>query len=159
MCLALSVHKYWEKGYFALKPISLSDDKKSLEIQFFWLTKRNRGDTTILQRPILSGEPKKGPNMTILMNCDTEKAICSGDQISLRTNDPKKYPQPNFQLLEMQWFLHRVTVISAAAEPQDYFGDDSDDDLPGVRQFAHGGYAGCEYGGLSASITKSAISK
>jgi hypothetical protein len=86
MCLALSVHKYWEKGYFALKPISLSDDKKRLEIQFFWLTKRNRGDTTILQRPILSGEPKKGPNMTILMNCDTEKAICSGDQISLRTN-------------------------------------------------------------------------
>jgi hypothetical protein len=152
MCLAPSVHKYWEKGYFALKPIKLSDDKKSLEIKFYWLKIRNRGDTTILQRPILSGESKNGPNMTKLMNCDNEKVICSRDRIFLKTNKPEEYPLTNFQLLEVQWFLHRVTAMSAAAEPQDKFGDDSDDDLPGVGQFVHGGYAGCEYDGLSPSM-------
>jgi hypothetical protein len=152
MCLAPSAHKYWEKGYFALKPIKLSDDKKSLDIKFYWLKVRNPGDITILQRPILSGEPRNGPNMTKLMNCNSDVVISSGDQICLKTEKPEKYPLPDFQLLEMQWFLHRVTAMSAAAGPQDNFGDDSDDDLPGVGQFAHGGYAGGECDGLSPSM-------
>ena len=28
----------------------------------------------------------------------------------------------------MQWMLHRVTALSAAAEPRDDFGEDTDDD-------------------------------
>jgi hypothetical protein len=46
------------KAHFALRPIGLSDDKKHLDVEFFWLAKGNRasdGDLaeivmTILQR-------------------------------------------------------------------------------------------------------------
>ena len=127
ICLSPSAHRYWEKAHFALKPIGLSDDKKRLDIEFFWLTKSHHTELTVLQRPILSGHSHQGPNRTMLMNCLTEKAICSGDQITLETDDPVAHPLPNLQLLEMQWFLHRVT---AAAEPQHHFGDD----IPGAPQ-------------------------
>ena len=52
------------------------------------------------------------------------------DEISLETDDPVTRPLPDFRLLEMQWFLHRVAAMSGAAEPQDNFrggGDDSDE--------------------------------
>ena len=47
----------------------------------------------------------------------------------LRTGDPEKMPLPSRELLEMQWTLHRLSVIAGAAEVYDDFSDnDSDDD-------------------------------
>jgi hypothetical protein len=43
--------------------------------------------------------------------------ICSGYEISLKTDGPVSRPLPDFRLLEMQWYLHRVTAMSGAAEP------------------------------------------
>jgi hypothetical protein len=130
MCLAPSAHKYWEKAHFALKPMELSHDKKRLDIQFFWLAKHDHtSEVAILQHPSLSVHLDRGPNNTMLFNIPTEKKISSGDPISLETDDPVAHPLPDLRLLDMQWILHRVTAMSAAAEPQDDFGDDSDDDL------------------------------
>jgi hypothetical protein len=131
MCLAPSAHKYWEKAHFALRPIGLSDDKKRLDIEFFWLAKGNHAsEVAILQRPPLPVYSDQGPNVTMLLNVQTRQIICSGDQISLETNDAVAHPLPDLRLLDMQWILHRVQAMSAAAEAQDDFGDnDSDDDL------------------------------
>ncbi|OCK79258.1 hypothetical protein K432DRAFT_270588, partial [Lepidopterella palustris CBS 459.81] len=128
ICLCPSAHRYWEKAYFALKPIRISDDKRRLDIQFFWLPLYNHASQVrILQRPSLPSGLDRGPYFTKLWNVYTEKKICSGDEIFLETDDPVARPLPDFRLLEMQWFLHRVTAISGAAEPQDDFrGDDSD---------------------------------
>jgi hypothetical protein len=140
MCLAPHAHKYWEKAHFALKPIGLSDDKKRLDIEFFWLAKGNRAsEVAILQRPLLpvhldEGPLDQGPNVTKLLNVQTNRIICSGDQISLETNDPVEHPLPDLRLLDMQWILHRVQAMSAAAEAQDDFGDDSDDDFPAALE-------------------------
>lgn len=135
MCLAPHAHKYWEKAHFALKPIGLSDDKKRLDIQFFWLAKGNyASEVAILQRPLLQVHSDQGPNTTKLFNVLTEKKISSGDPISLETDDPVAHPLPDIRLLEMQWVLHRVAAMSAAAEAQDDFGDDSDDDLAAALQ-------------------------
>jgi hypothetical protein len=135
LCLAPSAHKYWEKAHFALRPIALSDDKKRLDVQFFWLAKANRtSEVTILQRPSLPVHLDQGPNRTILANVETRKFLSSGDVISLETDDPTAHPLPDFRLLDMQWILHRVTAMSAAAELQDDFGDDSDDDLTAALQ-------------------------
>jgi hypothetical protein len=65
----------------------------------------------------------------MLFNTESRKIICSGDEFSLETDDPVLRPLPDFRLLEMQWFLHRVTAMSGAAEIQDEFDDDSDDDI------------------------------
>jgi hypothetical protein len=62
--------------------------------------------------------------------------IRSGYEISLKTDDPVSLPLPDIRLLEMQWFLHRVTAMSGAAEPQDNFHDDddnSDDDAEALQ--------------------------
>ncbi|OCK86096.1 hypothetical protein K432DRAFT_421279 [Lepidopterella palustris CBS 459.81] len=132
ICLCPNAHRYWEKAYFALKPIRLSNDKKRLDVQFFWLPPRHHVyQVGILQRPSLPSALDRGPNKTMLFNLDTCKKICSGDEISLETDDPVSRPLPDFRVLEMQWYLHRVTAMSGAAEAQDDFcgGDDSDDDL------------------------------
>jgi hypothetical protein len=129
ICLCPNAHKYWGMAYFALKPIRISDDKKRLDVQFFWLSSTpNVPGVNILQVPLLS-VLDHGPNSTKLTNYDTNKLICSGDVFSLKTDDPVLQPLPDFKLLEMQWFLHRVQAMSGAAEPLDDFHDDSDDDM------------------------------
>ena len=70
----------------------------------------------------------------MLLDVLAMKIICSGDKISLETDDPVAHPLPNFKWLEMQWVLHGVSAMSAAAEPWDDFFDDSDDDLPVALQ-------------------------
>jgi hypothetical protein len=131
ICLAPHAHAYWERAYFALKPIRISDDKKRLDIQFFWLSSNPHVlGVNILQAPSLTVDSDQGPNFTMLFNLNSEKKIQSGDEISLETDDPVSRPLPEFRLLEMQWFLHRMTAISGAAEPQDDFNDkDSDDNI------------------------------
>ncbi|KAF2174333.1 hypothetical protein K469DRAFT_614878, partial [Zopfia rhizophila CBS 207.26] len=134
ICLCPNAHKYWEKAYFALKPIRMSDDKKRLDIQFFWLSSNPHVhvlEVNILQVPSLSASDQ-GPNLAKLFNHMDDTKIHSGCEISLETDDPVSRPLPDFRLLEMQWFLHRVAAISGAAEPQDDFHDDddnSDDDI------------------------------
>ncbi|KAF2189132.1 hypothetical protein K469DRAFT_701685 [Zopfia rhizophila CBS 207.26] len=124
---------FWDTlriAYFALKPIRMSDDKKRLDIQFFWLSSTPHvPGVNVLQVPSLSALDQ-GPNLAKLFNHETNIPICSGYEISLETDDPVSRPLPDFRLLEMQWFLHRVTAMSGAAEPQDDFhDDDSDDDI------------------------------
>ncbi|KAF2188326.1 hypothetical protein K469DRAFT_703833 [Zopfia rhizophila CBS 207.26] len=130
ICLCPNAHAYWERAYFALKPIRMSDDKKRLDIQFFWLSSTPHvPGVNVLQVPSLSALDQ-GPNLAKLFNHETNIPICSGYEISLQTDDPVSRPLPDFRLLEMQWFLHRMTAISGAAEPQDDFhDDDSDDDI------------------------------
>jgi len=130
ICLGLNPHGYWGKAYFALKPIGLSDDKKRLDLQFFWLSKSDKPyQVDILRRHSFSANLDQGPNLARILNHETLKLICSGDNISLETSDPGELPLPNLKLLEMQWVLNRVAAMSAAAEPQnDFRDDDSDDD-------------------------------
>jgi hypothetical protein len=141
LCLSPHAHAYWERAYFALKPMRISDDKKHLNVQFFWLSLNPHvPGTTILQAPSLSASDQ-GPNLTRLFNNDTCAIIKSGDEICLETDDPVSRPLPDFNLLEMQWFLHRVTAMSGAAEPQDDFHNkDSDNDFMLALQDRLDGY-------------------
>jgi HNH endonuclease len=135
LCLCPNAHAYWERAYFVLKPIRISDDKKRRDVQFFWLLSNPHVlGVNILQAPSLSA-PDHGPNLARLFNHETISQICSGDEISLKTDDPVLRPLPDFRLLEMQWVLHRVTALSGAAEPQDDFHDkDRDDEIMSALQ-------------------------
>src|SRR5947207_3372363 len=129
MCLCPNAHTYWEKACFALKPIRLSDDKKHLDIQLFWLPlHKHSSGVDILRTPSLPEGLDQGPNRVKLFNCETDKKICSGDEISLETDDPVTRPLPDLRLLEMQWILHRVAAMSGATEPRNDVKNDNDDD-------------------------------
>jgi hypothetical protein len=53
--------------------------------------------------------------------------IQSGDIFILTTDDPDNKPLPNWELLEMQWFLQRVTAMSGAARTPNIDLNDDDD--------------------------------
>lgn len=128
MCLSPSAHRYYRKGYFALKPISLSDDKKCLTVKFFWLCKESRpSNVNLCETPLLEGRDQ-GPGYARLWNHETTNLIQSGDELPLETEDPENLPLPSWALLEMQWFLNRVVAISGAADIEDDYYDNDDDD-------------------------------
>ena len=66
----------------------------------------------------------------LLFDFPTKQEICSGQKISLTTDDPKMRPLPKFALLEMQWILHRLAAMSGVAEIHDDFDNDDDDAMP-----------------------------
>lgn len=45
--LSCGAHRMWARGAFALKPISESDDKTTLKVQFFWQKKQQEAQTAM----------------------------------------------------------------------------------------------------------------
>jgi hypothetical protein len=119
MCLSPSAHRYHGKGYFALKPVLLSEDQKCLTVKFFWLRKGSRpSQVNLCDAPSVEGRDQ-GPGRARLGNHETTDLIRSGDEIRLETEDPENLPLPSWELLEMQWFLNRVVAISGAADVEE----------------------------------------
>jgi len=114
--LAPTVHAIWGRGLFALKPISESDDKKTLTVQFFWQEKQ-KGP---LPKMSLTTTPisTQGLEQTagVWLFDKNGKKIQSGDCFELQTDDPIQKPLPSFELLELQWFLQRIQGMAGAVD-------------------------------------------
>ena len=52
--LSKNAHVQWNRGAFALKPISISDENTTLKVQFFWQKKQNdiQATTSLLITPL-----------------------------------------------------------------------------------------------------------
>lgn len=111
--------------FFALKPLELSCDRKSLNVQFFWLRRYKRVKWGVFPsvKPSFPGGLDGLPEDIRLWNCESMTPIRSGDVITLHTEDPDSHPLPSFALLEMQWVLHRTAALSG-----DVYDDEFDDD-------------------------------
>ncbi|PYH67557.1 HNH endonuclease signature motif containing protein [Aspergillus vadensis CBS 113365] len=124
LCMTDMAHKLWKKARFALKPLSLSEDRRSLQVQFYWLpvyNYRSRIPATEVPRRMsrkLSGTTVDGKE-TMLFNIATNKKLCSGDILTFKTNDPNSHPLPSMELLDMQWVLNRVLALSGATYATD----------------------------------------
>ena len=127
--LSSTVHKLWELSRFALKPVDLSSDMKTLRVQFFWLPVnsfvKDREYVAITDLPSWTNHHDASPVDCKLFNCLTEKKICWGDVITIRTEDPINHPLPSWDLLDMQWVLQSLVALSGAAEA-------SEDDLDSI---------------------------
>jgi hypothetical protein len=129
MCLSASAHRYHGKSYFALKPISISQDNTEMTVEFYWLKKDNNLPrfVNLCEKPLLNGVDQ-GPLRARLFNHITAEVIQSGHQLKLKTSDPDTQPLPNYHLLEMQWFLNRLVAMAGAADDSNDYDDDDDDD-------------------------------
>jgi HNH endonuclease len=79
MCLCPNVHRYHERAFFALKPIEISDDKKSLKVQFYWLLKcKHSNSVDILRVPTIPGNSDGKLRDIGLWNVKTDQRIRSG---------------------------------------------------------------------------------
>ena len=136
--LSRNAHDYWNRGAFALKPISVDNDNTTLKVQFFWQKKQKDTQATmnLLTTPFSTADLDQNEGafafgVTVLFNILTNKRIKSGDIFELKTDDAIARPLPSFKLLEMQWFLQRVVGMAGAAGPYDSdWDEDSDEDIP-----------------------------
>jgi hypothetical protein len=134
-------HDTWNKGLFALKPLKLSDDQKTLTVQFFWQVPGNyEMDSKI---DLLTETPSSKDLNTVSKESkrywltrdenDSAPRIRSGDTFTFTTEDPENLPLPSPELLEMQWVLQRLVGMCGAAEwpSLDEIDDDTVDDDDG----------------------------
>ncbi|KAE8421407.1 hypothetical protein BDV36DRAFT_292333 [Aspergillus pseudocaelatus] len=131
MCLSRDSHGLWGKARFALQPLELSVDRKALAVRFFWIPVSKYMKTMGLKTtPFLPPNLGHTGQRIRLFNCESEKPICSGDVITMKTSDPDEYPLPSFELLEMQWFLTRALGLSGAADvdPAEWDSDSDDEE-------------------------------
>lgn len=136
LCMTPTARAYWGNYRFALKPIELSEDRKSLTIQFYWMPMHDRrARMPILERPSLPDDlPACGPLK--LYDNYTDNRLVSGDKMVLTTHDPDSLPLPSVDLLQMQWVLQRVAAMCGGAEVEDdydFSDDDGDDDALDVQ--------------------------
>ncbi|OAX79793.1 hypothetical protein ACJ72_05887 [Emergomyces africanus] len=68
----------------------------------------------------------KGINQYVLA-ARTATSFQSGETIELPTSDPEKWPLPNWDLLEIQWILQRLTAQRGAADSPDTTLSESED--------------------------------
>jgi hypothetical protein len=136
--LNTEAHWYWNLGCFALKPLEISDDEKKLTVQFFWqpqYSHRSKDPVDLLKEPLSSRDlrfTKKdgiGCFLTRRQDHRSHRGIESGDIYAFTTDDPAKRPLPSWELLEMQWFLQRLTTMSGGAGMPDLDVYDDDDDM------------------------------
>ncbi|KAH8594138.1 hypothetical protein B0O99DRAFT_595842 [Bisporella sp. PMI_857] len=139
--LAHQVHACWGRGLFALKPISESDDKKILKVQFFWQEKQQgslpRMSFTTLPISTQGLEQTTGAHGGHIWLFDKNgKKIRSGDFFELRTDNPVQKPLPSFELLELQWFLQRIQGMAGAVDVgwEDWLGIGSESDLDNASE-------------------------
>ena len=135
ICLDPSAHRMWNKGFFALKPLILANDKK-LTVQFFWQPQYSHGNkdpVDLLKEPLSSRDlrltEKEGIEyfLTRRQVDRSYRGIESGDIFTFTTDDPAIRPLPSWELLDMQWVLQRLTAMSGGAEALDVDVYDDED--------------------------------
>ncbi|OJJ85397.1 uncharacterized protein ASPGLDRAFT_81141 [Aspergillus glaucus CBS 516.65] len=130
LSMSPSVAAYWRDYLFALKPIELSEDSTSMKVQFFWLPAPPLDMEYITSRPDLPEDLGTPGDDIKLWDCRIERKIVSGHIITLVTDDPEERPLPSWYLLEMDWFLRRLSVLAGLmgyvdGELEDYEDDSS----------------------------------
>ncbi|OJJ81249.1 uncharacterized protein ASPGLDRAFT_133189, partial [Aspergillus glaucus CBS 516.65] len=115
--MATQAYGYWKDARFALQPISRSEDGKPLTVKFWWMPMATEYDcmpaTDIPEFPAnLDSAPRGGK----LYNTETELKIASGEEITFHIEDPVEVPLPLWELLEMQWIMHRIAGMLGPKE-------------------------------------------
>lgn len=100
-----SLYTYWDQCGFALKPTKLHEDRKALEVEFWWLPVRNAKTQPrtvfVGMKPDITTAPDSSGNNISLLYCGNEKEVLkSGKKLQFTTSDPDKYHLPSFELLE-----------------------------------------------------------
>lgn len=123
---------HWNEQLFALEPLYLSNNKRTMKLRFFWLFPDNL-DSVKLSTAVLPEDPNEEflvePPLFSADN-EHEEWISSGQTITLTTEDPDTMPLPDLRFLRLQWLLHRVVSLTSAAGYQKAEGNrDEEDDI------------------------------
>jgi hypothetical protein len=141
--LSPEAHKRWDRHYFALRQIKHKLNDNVLYVQLCYsnpidFKTGERGDVYDREFIDIQGQDEVGGlcdwrDIRDNNGAPYVRAIRSGDVFRLTTPDPGKYPLPDYNILALQWALHRVLgSLKAAGALRAIFGDDPPDDAPAV---------------------------
>ncbi|KAI5301253.1 hypothetical protein KEM55_007950 [Ascosphaera atra] len=128
LSLSLDAHGYHSRAWFALRPLNVSEDERSMVVEFHWLEKHEYTTTMRLDTtPHLSSTGAcQGPLNARLYNHTDNTPYRTGDRITLTTDDPVHHPLPSREILDLQWTLQRLCALSGAADVDDSPPEDDD---------------------------------
>ena len=110
--LSKNTHIYWKDRQFALKPLELSEDQKTLRLQFFWQKRQERSrkprvdlcnvpestegrnhyaDNVLVDGRSLDRIPRNDSKMKLI----SRPFIKTGDIFEMMIDNPKKRPLPS----------------------------------------------------------------
>lgn len=126
ICLSPSSHDKWNKGAFALKPLAAleGEDNKTLRLQFFWqaqhdIIAKDKTEIDLCATALSTSQLTANStfHFALLQKWETSPAslLQSGDIITLTTKDPEGQPLPSREILELQWYLQRISGMAGAA--------------------------------------------
>lgn len=125
LTLSPNMHGPWEDSWCAFRPISINNEKTSMEIKVHWIAidkkadqlGNNTDEIELLQapRPFLDEDflRKRDSRIDGLCQWHVEKRrpLEDGEVITVTTDDPVKRPLPSMELLELQWILTRIAAM------------------------------------------------
>ncbi|EGC42042.1 conserved hypothetical protein [Histoplasma capsulatum var. duboisii H88] len=127
LTLSPTLHRCHSVGLFGLQPVEASSDGKSMKLKFFWLAQR---DTSSNFMTDITAIPPFPDNVQLkgiqVCNVQDGHLIKSGEIIELMTADPANKPLPDWDLLELQWVMQRLTALRGAADIFDSVHSESD---------------------------------
>ncbi|KAJ9640455.1 hypothetical protein H2199_005994 [Coniosporium tulheliwenetii] len=116
--LELSNRNRWHKAHFALKPLSVSQDRKSLKVQLFWQADYDENEPVPAD---LKPRSSKGANEFVTRygapswiyepGSTLTKRVESGYEFDITTADPVEMPLPNFNLMQLAFLMARVVAL------------------------------------------------
>lgn len=116
LCLCPSAYRLWGACYFAFQPLHLRDDGKELITRFYWLPEVTPHKVQVQDKPSISlHPPAELLNLRVENTDGSAHKMNSGDLVIFQTKDPENLPLPSWDILQMQWILHRIGALSGAA--------------------------------------------
>ncbi|KAJ9667293.1 hypothetical protein H2201_002494 [Coniosporium apollinis] len=105
-------------AHFALKPLSVSQDRKSLKVQLFWQADYDENEPVPAD---LKPRSSKGANEFVTRygapswiyepGSTLTKRVESGYEFDITTADPVEMPLPNFNLIQLAFLMARVVAL------------------------------------------------
>ncbi|OJD11559.1 hypothetical protein AJ78_07694 [Emergomyces pasteurianus Ep9510] len=127
LTLTPTLHRCHSIGLFGLQPVEASMDGKSMKLKFFWLAQRDTFSNVMTD---VTAIPFFSDNVQLediqVCNARDEHLIKSGEIIELTTTDPANKPLPDWDLLELQWVMQRLTALREAADIPDSVHSESE---------------------------------
>lgn len=110
MCVSDNVHGLYEKARFVLRPIS--QDSDGIKAEFYWLPYMEYEMRTLGECASSDVNQVSSPFGCKLFECTTETKIVCGSVVEFKTANRLRYPLPSWDILDMQWAMHRVAAWS-----------------------------------------------
>ncbi|KAF7125445.1 hypothetical protein CNMCM5793_001623 [Aspergillus hiratsukae] len=135
--LSPNTYALYTKGYIAFEPVDRDPEGKWLTLKFWWLKREAyEGDIDFSTIPQFQSYIHPSDYGFALHDVRTDRALLSGETITLKTHDPENCPLPDPWILEMQWFLNRVSVFAGTADQRQLEADEDERDEDSAEELS-----------------------